>query len=195
MGIRCLIGTVFIVSSISKVAGRSAFGQFVASVRGLRPPTALPVVPTAVVVVAAEFAVCALLCANLVVVGYALAVALLVGFSVAIAGALARGVRASCRCFGSSGALLGRHHIARNAGLALVAACGLVVGHPAGGVQPGGVVLAVLAGLILGGLVAVLDDIVDLFRPLTDGAAPPRRASVTTPPAAGVESGQIVKSQ
>jgi hypothetical protein len=178
LGIRCLIGTVFVVSSISKVAGRAAFGQFVSSVRGLRLPVAAPAAPLAALVTAAEFAVCVLLGVNEVVAGYALALALLAGFSAAIASALARGVPASCRCFGASGALLGRHHIVRNAVLGLVAASGLAVGAQPQQLRPGGVVVAVAAGVTLGGLVAVLDDIVAVFRPLPNSATPPRRTQL-----------------
>jgi hypothetical protein len=169
LAIRCLIATVFAVAAVSKVAGRAAFDQFAGSVRGWPLPAALPVRPVAALVVAAEFAVCLLLGSGATAGGYALALVLLSGFSVAVAWALVRGVRAPCRCFGASAAPLGSRHLVRNAVLGAVAAAGLVTsvtGAAPAGRQPGGVAVAVAAGLVLGGLVAVLDDIVELFRPV-----------------------------
>ncbi|MFL6076546.1 MAG: MauE/DoxX family redox-associated membrane protein [Mycobacteriales bacterium] len=170
LAIRCLIGTVFAVAAVSKVAGRAAFDQFAGSVRGWPLPAALPARPVAAVVVAGEFAVCLLLGLGATTVGYAAALVLLAGFSVAVAWALVGGVRAPCRCFGASAAPLGPRHLVRNAVLAAVAAVGLVIGVTGTvptGRQPGGVVVAVAAGLVLGGLVAVLDDIVELFLPVS----------------------------
>jgi hypothetical protein len=172
LGVRCLIGTVFAVAAVSKVAGRSAFDQFAGSVRGWPLPAAVPVRLVAALVVAAEFAVCVLLGSGATAAGYALALVLLAGFSTAVAWALIRGVRAPCRCFGASAAPLGARHLVRNAVLAAVAAAGLVTsvtgvaGTAPTGRQPGGVAVAIAAGLLLGGLVAVLDDIVELFRPM-----------------------------
>jgi Methylamine utilisation protein MauE len=168
IGVRCLIGAVFLISSVSKVAGRSAFGAFVGSVRGMRlvsPATARRV---AWCVLAGECAVCVLLAVPAPAAtraGFALAAGMLMTFAVAIDRAVRRGVRPSCRCFGPTAVPLGRWQVLRNSVLAGVAVVGAIVGQQVGPVQPGGVLVATCAGLLLGGLVAVLDDLVDLFRP------------------------------
>lgn len=180
LGIRCLIGAVFVVSSVSKVAGRGAFGAFAASVRDMRllPPRLAR--PVARGVVVTEFAVCALVVVPAAAAaGLTLAAMLLGVFAAGITLAVRRGVRAPCRCFGVSATPLGPRQIARNLVLAAVAVLGAVCGAlpTAGAVRWGGAAVAVSGGLLLGGLVAVLDDIFELYRPVPVADGRPRASA------------------
>ncbi|WP_066938028.1 hypothetical protein [Microtetraspora fusca] len=76
----------------------------------------------------------------------------------------------SCRCFGASPIPLGAEHVARNVVLAVLAAAGAVTTGilPAGETaHPAGVLVAAVGGLTLGALIAVLDDVLGLFRPMS----------------------------
>jgi len=169
IGIRCLIGTVFLASFFGKVVGRGAFATFVTSVREMRllPPRLAR--PAALVVVGVEPAVCVLLAVSRPpVTGIALLAAsgLLMSFAVAIGVAVHRGVRKPCRCFGTSTVPLGWLHVVRNVVLATLAVSALMAGSASGPVTAGGLAVASLAGLLLGSFVVVLDDVVALFKPL-----------------------------
>lgn len=171
IGVRCLLGVVFLVSSISKVAGRNAFPGFVTSLRELWPLRVGPARLVAGCVIGAEVAIWVLLAVPgqaATATGCALAAGLLAVFAVGIATAMQRDVRAPCRCFGTSTSLLGPWHIVRNALLAAAAAGAAAVSGagPVGPLRPDGVVVAVAGGLLLGGLITVADDLVSLFRPL-----------------------------
>ncbi|MEE6261319.1 MauE/DoxX family redox-associated membrane protein [Plantactinospora sonchi] len=177
IAIRCLLGVVFLASSLTKVAGRDAFDAFVGSVRELRllPPGLGR--PVARLVVVAEFGVWVLLALPTFwtyLVGLVVAEALLVAFAVGVGVSVRRGVRAPCRCFGASATPLGRRQVIRNVVLAVVPAVGVVAGLGAGPTRAGGVVAALLGGLLSGGLVVVLDDILDLFQSVTPGPDPVR---------------------
>ncbi|RJL24851.1 methylamine utilization protein MauE [Bailinhaonella thermotolerans] len=167
--IRCLLGVVFLVSSVSKVRNRASFEAFVASTRRLQPWGAALSRQVAVLVVAAEAAICALLAVGgrpAVTAGLVLAAGLLLAFTGGIALALHRKVDTSCRCFGRSETPLGPQHIVRNLLLTAFAAVGVAAAGATGPVEAGGAVVAVCAGLVVGGLVTVMDDIVQLFRPI-----------------------------
>lgn len=167
IGIRCLIGVVFLASFVSKVVGREAFGAFVESVRGMRVLPLGLAAPAAVVVVVAEAAICLFVVVPAQIVnlaGFVVASSLLLAFAVGIVMSLRQGVRASCRCFGVSTTPLGPRHVVRNAGLTAVSGLGMAaVSAGADPVRLGGMGVALGAGLVLGGLVTVLDDIVELF--------------------------------
>ncbi|MEU9363637.1 MauE/DoxX family redox-associated membrane protein [Streptomyces avermitilis] len=170
--LRCLVGVVFLVSSVGKVAGRHAFSEFVIALRQLRMLPASAVSAVATCVVCVEAAIWVLLAIPEPVAttaGFTLAAGLLTVFAVGIVVAMRRGVRAPCRCFGASASLLGPWHVARNVVLAGTA-MGAAAVPAAGPVQLGGVVVAVSGGLLLGGLTAVLDDLVDLFRSVDKGS-------------------------
>lgn len=169
IGVRCLVGTVFLVSSASKVVAPGASRAFVASLHDLRLLPPRLVRPLALVVVVGEIAVWVLLAtpaAPAVAVGFLLAAGLLVAFAVGIGLATYRGRRVPCRCFGASTVPLGPRHVVRNGILAAVATTGAAVVNTTGPLHPGGVVVAALAGLLLGGLTAVLDDLLALYRPI-----------------------------
>ncbi|MFC7643690.1 MauE/DoxX family redox-associated membrane protein [Streptosporangium lutulentum] len=79
-------------------------------------------------VFAAELAAVVLLAVpTTAVIGFALSAVLLTGFAAGIAGALRRGERTPCRCFGAAGTRLGPAHLVRNLVLAVIAAVGLAV--------------------------------------------------------------------
>ncbi|MCP3819728.1 hypothetical protein NLX86_16970 [Streptomyces sp. A3M-1-3] len=170
IGIRCLLGAIFLASSVSKVAGRGSFGAFVTSVHALRITRPERARPVAVGVLLAEFAVPVLLFAPLpapaVPAGLVAAAGLLSVFAAGIVRALQRGTAAPCRCFGTATVPLGIRHVVRNAVLAAAAVVGVLAAFRPGPVHPGGVATAVLAGLALGALVATLDYIAELFRPV-----------------------------
>ncbi|MFE5325475.1 MauE/DoxX family redox-associated membrane protein [Embleya sp. NPDC056575] len=179
LGIRSLIAVVFLASSVGKTAGRGAFGAFVASLRGLELLPAKACRPVALLVVVAEYAVWLLLLLGSTTVaatGFLVAAGLLVMFATAIALTARRGIRPPCRCFGASSTPLGARHIVRNVVLAAVACLGAVT-VPATNTSsdPGALVVAILAGLLLGAVVALFDDILELFEPLGDGPGAARR--------------------
>ncbi|MGK5733615.1 MauE/DoxX family redox-associated membrane protein [Streptomyces sp. URMC 124] len=169
IAIHCLIGVVFLVSSLGKSAGRRAFDRFVISVEDMRIVPSRRARSVARAVVVAECAVCVCLAVPVVaatVAGLVVATGLLAVFTTAIAVSVRRGVRTPCRCFGASAGPLGPRHIVRNVALAAAAVTGAAAVAAPGATTPGGAAVAVLGGLLVGGLVAALDDILDLFRPV-----------------------------
>ncbi|GIG61499.1 methylamine utilization protein MauE [Longispora fulva] len=165
---RCLIGVVFLASVSTKVAGPAAFAAFVRSVRRmLLVPSGL-VKPVAGVVVAAEAAIVVLLAVPTratAVAGFAVATGLLLAFAGAITVTVRRGTRTTCRCFGASTVPLGPAHVLRNLLLVAVAVAGGVAAPTGGSLRLGESLVAAVAGLVLGGLVTVMDDIRALFHP------------------------------
>jgi hypothetical protein len=175
---RCLIGVVFLVSAWGKRPGSGRFRQFSDSLAAMRLLPARAVVPVAGIVVAAETAVVVLLLPLPLrppaVAGFALAIVLLLGFAVSIGMVLRRGVQASCRCFGGSGAAPFRpHHIVRNLVLVAAAVAGLVAAVAGPALTWPAVVLGGVPGAIVALVVTRLDDVVDLFAPAP--AVPARR--------------------
>ncbi|WP_328617010.1 hypothetical protein OHS18_11815 [Amycolatopsis sp. NBC_00355] len=124
---RVLVGLVFAVAAVGKLAGRVRLAEFAASLAplGRSPVGWLPV--------AAATAVAELAVAGLVVfpatsrLGLGLATAVLLVFCAAIARSLRLDRRVTCRCFGRAGAVLGRAHLVRNALLAAWAAAAFAV--------------------------------------------------------------------
>ncbi|MEU4211793.1 MauE/DoxX family redox-associated membrane protein [Streptomyces sp. NPDC026206] len=174
IGIRALIGGMFLISAATKLAGSRSFGAFADSLAGMRLFSAVVVRPLAALVVAAECIVCVLLAvpsAPVAALGFVVAAGLLVAFAGAVAVVAGRGTHTSCRCFGTSSVPLGIRHVVRNMLLAAVAAAGAATTRATGQVSTAGLVLAALAGLLLGGLVAVLDDILGLFQSLDTTSA------------------------
>jgi hypothetical protein len=167
---RCLIGVVFLFSAWSKRPGSGRFTQFSDSLAAMRLLPARFVVPVATVVVCAETAVVLLLMPQplrpLAVAGFALAIVLLLGFAVSIGLVLRRGVQASCRCFGGSGAApFRRHHIIRNLVLVVAAGAGLVAALAEPAITWEAVTLGGVPAVVLALLTTRLDDVVELFAP------------------------------
>lgn len=177
LGLRCFVGVVFLISSLSKL-GPSSHREFRASLRAMRLLPDRLTASAAGCVVAGELALVACLAAPsrlLAVAGFAAAGLLLLVFSSAIAVLLRRGGDRPCRCFGSSSAVLAPRHLLRNVLLVAAAATGVFASSaPHGPLVWSGAVGAVCAGAVLGGLVTVLDDIVSLFRPGAAAMVPAR---------------------
>ncbi|MEU9145832.1 MauE/DoxX family redox-associated membrane protein [Streptomyces sp. NPDC048349] len=168
IGMRCLIGAVFLVSVLGKTAGRGAYAAFVVSVRELLPLSRTVTRPAAALVVLGEAAIVPLLALPQPLAhrtGFALAAALLTAFTGAVARSLRQGSRTPCRCFGASATPLGPRHLVRNLFLAAGATAGAVAAGSAGALHPGGALAAAFAGLLLGALVTLLDDLLYLLRP------------------------------
>lgn len=169
---RILLAAVFAVSALTKLRSADAFADFTTSVRRLGRLPAGRARPAAIAVAAGEVAVPVLLAvpaAGATGAGFALAAGLLAVFAVAIAGSLRRGPAPPCRCFGSSSAPLGRHHVARNLVLIAAATAGLlgvigIAGAGEAGTTPAGAAVAVTSGLVAALFTVTLDDLVDLFR-------------------------------
>jgi len=161
LGCACLIGLVFVVSAVSKARDLDGFA---ASVPGLLGRVDGRIVrPLAMLVLVLEALVPVLLAVPAARrAGFGLACLLLAAFTVAIAGAVRRRRRTTCRCFGASNAPLGRRHLVRNATLLAAALPGAL--SPGDGVPPpAGLVIAAAAGAVGAVLIVSFDDIVDLF--------------------------------
>ncbi|GGX36446.1 MauE/DoxX family redox-associated membrane protein [Streptomyces lomondensis] len=170
-GVRGLLTTVFLIAVAGKVGRAGAFSAFADSLRPLAAVSGPAVRAVALAVVAVEGAVCLALTLPYppaTLAGLLAATALLAVFALVIARSVGRGTTVQCRCFGRSAAPLGRAHVVRNGLLASVAGTGAaaVATGPAGGADPGTVAVAWCAGVIAGGLVTVVEDLVSLFRPV-----------------------------
>ncbi|MDP4510771.1 MauE/DoxX family redox-associated membrane protein [Nonomuraea turcica] len=164
LGCRSLVALLFLVSAASKLRGRSAYADFLAATRRLAPPWP-PVRVAAAAVVAAELAIVVLVAVpGTVRAGFALALGLLAAFTCAIAAALRRAERTPCACFGASDRPLGRGHLARNLILMAVSALGLLTYAPVTG-DVAAMLTAVAAGAVAAIVVALGDDLIDLFSP------------------------------
>ncbi|WP_068922775.1 MauE/DoxX family redox-associated membrane protein [Planobispora rosea] len=163
---RVLLAAVLLIAVGSKLS-RTAFGEFVSSTGRLLPPRLTGRQRSAAVLVLAVEAatVPALLVPATAALGLVAAVGLLTAFTIGIGGALHRGERAPCRCFGASRTRLGPLHLARNLTLIAVGVTGLAASASAGTAHPGGAVLAVFAGIVLAALMVRLDDLAALFAP------------------------------
>ncbi|MFC5831452.1 MauE/DoxX family redox-associated membrane protein [Nonomuraea insulae] len=162
-----LLGVVFAISAVTKLRGRAAFAEFVASTRNLLPSrwrTTSRAVSAVVITLEATVPVLLVL-PRLHQGGLGLAVVLLVAFGAGIAGALRRGERTACRCFGASKMPLGRRHLVRNGLLAVVAVLALVSGDVLAA-EPVGLAVAGAAASVLALLVIRFDDVIDLFAPI-----------------------------
>ncbi|MBO4270636.1 MauE/DoxX family redox-associated membrane protein [Microbispora triticiradicis] len=174
--VRLVLAGVFLVSFLTKLRTRRAFGEFTTAVRRLGGlPTPL-VAPAAVVVVAAEAGTVVLLAApgldGDATAGLVLAGALLLGFAVILARALRRGAAGPCRCFGGSDEPIGLRDVARNGVLVACAAAGVVMTYAGAGasagsgaaVPPAAAALCLLGASVVVGAVVFLDDLLDLLR-------------------------------
>ncbi|KZB86104.1 MauE/DoxX family redox-associated membrane protein [Amycolatopsis regifaucium] len=171
-----LCGLVLLISAVSKVRGKAAYAEFVASVPAFGVPARWTPL-FAKVTVAAEFLIAASLMPSaalaasgsgrwLAMAGLVLAAGLFGVLTAAVWRAVARRTGAVCRCFGPARTVLAHRHVVRNALLLLVALAGLVAMSYVSTVdvaEPAAVVLAAAVGAI--GAVAVVrfDDLADLF--------------------------------
>jgi hypothetical protein len=162
------IGLAFAVSGISKVAGRTAFAEFVTSVGALARVPPRWRTPLAGMVVALELAVPVAMVTPAAGSALVLAAGLLVAFSAAVWSAIRRRSTTRCRCFGPTSTPLGPLHLVRNGLLLAVAAVGaaLLLAGPAGPTDPGGLVVAGAAGVVLAAVLIRVDDLISVFTPL-----------------------------
>ncbi|MEU1589964.1 MauE/DoxX family redox-associated membrane protein [Micromonospora sp. NPDC005710] len=164
---RLLLALVFLAAVIGKLRTRAGWAAFVASVGQFGVPTRWTG-PAARVAVAAEAAVVVLLAVSRTVpAGLVLAVGLLGVLTAAMVGALRRGARPACRCFGAADAPIGARHVGRNLALLTVALLGLLGWATAAGPPPSAsaVLVAVGVAVPLAAVVIRLDDLVALFAP------------------------------
>ncbi|MQA95417.1 MAG: methylamine utilization protein MauE [Streptosporangiales bacterium] len=171
LGCRCVVGLVFVASVVGKLRGRESYAGFVAATGRLGPGWVLSRVPAGVMaggVIAAEATVVVLLVLpGTAWMGFALAGLLAMAFAAAVLAALRRGDRAPCRCFGVSARPVGGVHLVRNVVLAAAAGLGMAGGAAAAGsLEPAGVIVAVVAGAVVGAFVVAADDVAELFRPV-----------------------------
>ncbi|MEN3540054.1 MauE/DoxX family redox-associated membrane protein [Microbispora sp. ZYX-F-249] len=168
--LRLVLTGVSLVSVLTKLRTRRAFGEFTMAVRRLG---GLPVplgAPAAVVVVTVEAGTVVMLAAPGLDgdgrAGLLLAGGLLLGFAVVLMTALRRGTTGPCRCFGGSDEPIGRRHVARNAVLVACAVAGAVMTSAADGtpVAPPAAALCLLGASVAVGAVVLLDDLVHLVR-------------------------------
>ncbi|MGW6918022.1 MauE/DoxX family redox-associated membrane protein [Kitasatospora sp. NPDC054939] len=169
---RCVIAAVFAASALGKLR---APGEFAAALRGMEVVPDRLAGATAVAVPLVEVALALLVWASepLTTWGFVLSAGLIALFVGVLVSVLRRGIDASCSCFGSSTAPVGRAHVVRNLVLLAVAATGLAASATGAGApaEAAGAALAVLAGLFTAALVVATDTLVDLF----SGLRPDRR--------------------
>lgn len=168
---RCALATVFALATIGKL-GHRAFPSFLASLPAFGVPARLATPWLAALLVAAELAAAV----TLVIaprLGGMLAAGLLIGFARGVVHVLRGGQAVRCRCFGAGGAAIGRAHLIRNLALAAIAIAVAILApaYPSFTVRPD-VILAAIAGLGLGTLIARWDDLVFLFSTASLGASP-----------------------
>jgi len=160
---RLLIGTVFAASAFSKLRSRQAFGAFAAWLEGLPLLTrhgrraAAPVIAAIEVVIVVTVALPWTERAGLVLSAVVLAV-----FTAGTFWVVRAGVRAPCRCFGTSEASLGLRHGVRNGLLCAAAAAG-AAGAPAPA-RPAGIAISLGCALVIAVFVLSLDDMGAVLR-------------------------------
>ncbi|MEG8179672.1 methylamine utilization protein MauE [Nocardia terpenica] len=164
IGARAALVTVFAVAAVSKltVAARIRFRAAVAElVPRLRGRAAGPV---AVLVSGAEWLIVVALVLPVPIAGFALALGALTGFTIAVAAAVRRGSDAGCQCFGRTARPVSAAQIVRNLLLVAIAVLGLAASGARPG-EPGGALIAAVAGILLGATLIVADDLADLLHP------------------------------
>lgn len=183
---RTLLAVVLAASVLGKLRTPSARRDFVSAVERLAPAWSITVSTPpggprragartlAAGVLAAEAVTVALLLSTSAA-GLLCALVLLGAFTAALVGALRRGDRAPCACFGSAGHQIRPAHAVRNLLLAAAGAAGLVAAAsgPASGGEAVGVAVAVATGAVTAIPFLLLDDLLDLFTPLTPGSPTP----------------------
>ncbi|MFE6306542.1 MauE/DoxX family redox-associated membrane protein [Nocardiopsis sp. NPDC057823] len=178
---RTLLAVVLAASVLGKLRGRSARRDFVSAVERLAPARAVRALTppggprragaraAAAGVLAAEAATVALL-VSAPAAGLLCALVLLSAFTAALVGALRRGDRAPCACFGAAGHPIRPAHVVRNLLLAGAGAAGLAAAaldpQPAGAAAAA---VAAAAGAAAALPFLLLDDLLDLFTPLRPG--------------------------
>ena len=168
IGCRTAVALAFLLAIAGKLVGAGAFAEFSRSVVAMKaaPAPLAPVVARATVL--AEALTMVLLAMGFriaVLAGFSLAAVLTVAFSYAVVRTVRSGNRTACRCFGRSSTPLGRRHLVRNGLLLAVSVAGLTASLAGGPAKLAGALVAVLAGLFLGLVIAAFDDLAQLLAP------------------------------
>lgn len=166
---RLLIATVFAIALVGKVSSAAAWKAFEDSLREMDVVPAGRVAVAARGSVATEFAIvaCLLIPATAAgIAGFVLAAGLLAVFTWAITTVVRRKQAVACRCFGVSPTPLSGRHIVRNVSLIAAALLGAVATTETAAAQLPAAILAGVTGAVIGMLVAALDDLAALLRPL-----------------------------
>lgn len=175
LGCRLLLAVVFALAALGKARGRKAFEDFIQTLGNFGFPPSWAGAPLAATLILAEAASALLLLVGMAA-GYALALALLGGFTLGIAWVLRRGAQVACRCFGASNTPVSAAHLVRNGLLLAITVLG-AAGHGAAPGEPlpaGMSALAGTVGVLAGLFITRWDDLVFLFRGPAPMAAPSR---------------------
>ncbi|MGI8666032.1 MAG: MauE/DoxX family redox-associated membrane protein [Jatrophihabitans sp.] len=168
VGCRAALALVFALSVAGKLVGGGAFEEFSRSIVQMKAVPVSLVGLTARAVVAAEALILVLIIAPLPManlLGCLLAGLLTLGFCAAIIRSIRSGNRVPCRCFGRSSTPLGGRQVARNAVLLAVTVLGAATASSTDDRQLAAALVAVIAGLFVGLLIASFDDIAELIVP------------------------------
>lgn len=164
---RLLLLTVFILALAGKASSRSAWQEFVESIRAMAVIDRAKAPAAAVATAAAEAGVVVLAVIPVRLAGsaaFVLAAGLLGCLTAAVIAVVRRGAPVPCRCFGASQTPLGVAHVVRNLVLVATALLGLAGSLVQGHFDVGlGAVVAVF-GAGLGLVMARWDDVVSLLR-------------------------------
>lgn len=160
---RLALALVFALSAGSKVRSPMAFAAFRRSAGQLAAIPDRLATPSAAAVIVAEVVTAAMvLVPSLALAGEALAMCLLLVFTAILARAVARGVYATCHCFGSGSAPVSHAQLVRNGVLVALDAVALVCG-PGSASSAGAFAVCVLCALAVAGTAALWDDLTDLI--------------------------------
>lgn len=164
---RVTIGLVFLISFLTKARNLLAFQSTIISFNILPRQMSASV---ALFFLAAEFitALLMLVGGSFLPFSFALAIFLLLAFSLALTSVLVRNVQTSCNCFGPTEKAVSRYDLVRNTGFILCALIGLWTttwsGSLLGDLNLVGLVLAGLCAAIYIGVCMNLREVVQLFR-------------------------------
>jgi hypothetical protein len=160
---RVLVGSIFLAALLGKIAGRSAFARFVASLAdlGWLPPRLRGTVAAGTV--ATEATIVVLLAVPAAVrVGFGLAAVAVAALTGGVVTATRRGGRVVCRCFGAGDRLWGAGQLVRNGllgAVALLGALAAIAVPDSPPLAPGPVLVSAGLGAVIAVLVVGWDDL------------------------------------
>lgn len=144
---RFVVGMIFFISFIGKALSLKKFQQTISNFN-LLPNTFSA--PLALIFLMGELFVVILLIVGGSIglrIGFALALVMLIAFTLALISVLVRKIQTSCNCFGSSEKIISPYDLIRNMGIIIGAAVGLLVADtPTSLDLPGWVLIGVSAG-------------------------------------------------
>lgn len=161
---RLVIGLTFALSFVTKATNLKSFEETVANFRVL--PKKLNT-PFSLLSLIGELAVVIFTApgGHLLWLSFALAILLLLVFSLGLINVLARNINTSCSCFGSSDKPVTRADLWRNAGLMALAVIGLLLNNQmAGSLSAASLVIVGLFALAFTAIWVNLGEIVEAFK-------------------------------